>query len=147
MMTTPANKLPQETANLIHSAPADETQVETAVRLGVSASTVRNYQIARKMTHKLLATGQRYMLRKDRKSVARSRKVLAEYFGMDVFKIPHTIHVHHRDGNCNDDSPRNLMFMTVADHKRLHYGYQVDLAAAEIRALEVLWEIEGIISY
>lgn len=49
---------------------------------------------------------------------------------MGISEIPKGMHVHHRNCNVLDNSPKNLQLMTASDHKWLHKQYGVATLAA-----------------
>lgn len=62
------------------------------------------------------------------KSVKLHHKVVFDTFG--IGKIPKGVHVHHRNCNVLENSPRNLQLMTASDHKWLHKQYGVATLSA-----------------
>lgn len=46
------------------------------------------------------------------------RAICCEHFG--ISNIPKGFHVHHRDCDVRNNSPENLVVLTVSDHKWLH---------------------------
>lgn len=42
---------------------------------------------------------------------------------LDLHKIARGFHIHHRDCNLNNNSPENLVILTISDHKWIHKQY------------------------
>jgi hypothetical protein len=55
------------------------------------------------------------------------RKIAEDYYGISVKGM----HVHHIDGNCNNNSPDNLLICTKEEHAQHHF----DMGQPEIASL------------